>query len=95
MISSDNLVIIRGETTDQVKEIMNGCHGARGGDRSRLQRGAEEFFRGKELFYLTVPLWWGRTTLSICQNLKNRALKTLNFIVCKLYFNSKLEKNHL
>ena len=58
-------MIIRGETTDQVKEIMNGCHGARGGDRSRLQRGAEEFFRGKELFYLTVPLWWGRTTIHL------------------------------
>ena len=60
-----DFLIIRGETTDQVKENMNGCQGARGGDRSRLQRGAEEFFRGKELFYLTVPLWWGRTTIHL------------------------------
>ena len=58
--------------------------GAGGGDRTGLQRGTEEFFRVKELFYLTVPLWWGHTTLYICQNLKNCALKMVNFIVCKL-----------
>jgi len=48
---------------------------------------AAEFFRGKELFCLTVPLWWGHTTLSTCQNLKNYELKTVSFTLCKLYFN--------
>lgn len=42
-------------TIDQTTEKDQWLPGAGGGDRTGLQRGTEEFFRVKELFYLTVP----------------------------------------